>query len=247
MKRFVEISLAAISLILIYYLQVQASPSPKEQLNSQIFAAPPPPPDIGEPGTRSAAGSRGCGQDMNKSASQKPLTALLPIYAKSEQVFATTTAERPSFWFYIPYSSYKAYGEFVLEEAQNQTVYKTSLTGTPGIVNLRLPPNAAPLEIGKQYRWYLNIYCQKQIVASVEGDVKRVPLNSTLKTQLEKATPSQQVALYGAYGIWFEALNIASVLHRTQPQDTSWAALLQSVGLKDMATEPKVECCQLGS
>lgn len=239
-----KISLAAISLILICYVQVRA-----QSLNLPIFVAPPPPPDIGEPGKRSAAGSRGCGQDVNQPvSSQKQLTALLPIYPKSEQVFATTIAERPDFWFYVPYSSSVAYGEFVLEdEAQNQTIYKTSLTGAPGIVNLRLPSIAAPLQIGKQYHLYFNIYCQKnnQIVADVEGYVKRAPLNSNLKTQLEKAAPSQQVALYGANGIWYEALSVASTLRRTQPQNNSWTTLLQSVGLKDIANEPKVECCNL--
>ena len=239
-----KISLAAITLTLIYYVQVQA-----QLPNPPIFVAPPPPADIGQPGKRASAGSRGCGQDVNQPvSSQKQLTALLPIYPKSEQVFATTIAERPDFWFYVPYSSSVAYGEFVLEdEAQNQTIYKTSLTEAPGIVNLRLPSTVAPLQIGKEYRWYFNIYCNKnnQIVADVEGYVKRAPLSSNLKTQLEKATPSQQVALYGANGIWFESLSVASELRRTQPQNSSWNALLQSVGLKDMANEPKVECCNL--
>lgn len=256
MKLFVQkIQLTlAISLTVLSCIQVRAQPgNSKGQLNqSLIFAAPPPPPDIGEPGKRAEAGSRGCGQDMNKplTSSQKRLTALVPVYSKSELVFAATIAEHPSFSFYVPYSSSFAYGEFVLEdEAQNQTIYKTSLTGTPGVVNLSLPSKAAPLEIGKRYRWYFNIYCKQdnQIIADVEGYVKREQLNSALKTQLEKATPSQRVALYGTNGIWYEALSAASELRRTNGQDTSWAALLQSVGLNDFATEPKVECCNLES
>jgi hypothetical protein len=247
--------LTLINLTLLSYTQVQAQPgNSKGQLNqSLIFAAPPPPPDIGEPGKRAEAGSRGCGQDTMKkplTSSQKRLIALVPVYPKSELVFAATIAEHPSFWFYVPYSSSFAYGEFVLEdEAQNQTIYKTSLTGTPGVVNLSLPSKAAPLEIGKRYRWYFNIYCKKdnQIIADVEGYVRREQLNSALKTQLEKATPSQRVALYGTNGIWYEALSAASELRRTNGQDTSWAALLQTVGLNDFATEPKVECCNLES
>ncbi len=253
----------AISLTLLSCTQVWAQPvnfflpgqsptsKPKEQFNqSLIFAAPDPPPDIGEPGRRAEAGSRGCSQDMNKTltSSQKRLTALVPVYSKSELVFATTIAEHPSFWFYVPYLSNFAYGEFVLEdEAQNQTIYKTPLTGTPGVVSLNLPTKAAPLEIGKRYHWYFNIYCKKdnQIIADVEGYIKREQANSTLKTQLEKATPNQRVALYAASGIWYEALSAASLLRRSNGQETSWAALLQSVGLKDMATEPKVECCNL--
>lgn len=242
----------AVSLTFLSSINVQAQPAnPNGELNpSLIFAAPPPPKDIGEPGKRGEAGSRGCGQDINKplTSSQKRLTALVPVYSNSELVFGTTIREHPSFLFYIPYSSDFASGEFVLEdEAGDQTIYKTSLSGTPGIVNLRLPSKAAPLEIGKQYRWYLNIYCQKdkQIIANVEGYVKREQLKPALKTQLEKATPSQQVNLYAANGIWYEALSAASELRRTNSQDTSWTALLKAVGLNDFAIEPKVECCNL--
>jgi hypothetical protein len=242
----------AVSLTFFSCINVQAqSANPNGELNpSLIFAAPPPPKDIGEPGKRAEAGSRGCGQDINKplASSQKRLTALVPIYSNSELVFGTAITEHPSFFFYIPYSSEFASGEFVLEnEAGDQTTYKTSLTGTPGIVNLRLPSKAAPLEIGKQYRWYFNIYCQKdnQIIANVEGYVKREQLKPALKTQLEKATPSQQVNLYAANGIWYDALSAASELRRTNSQDTSWTALLKAVGLNDFATEPKVECCNL--
>ncbi|WP_190913823.1 DUF928 domain-containing protein [Nostoc sp. FACHB-892] len=242
----------AVSLTFLSSIDVQAqTANPNGELNpSLIFAAPPPPKDIGEPGKRGEAGSRGCGQDINKplTSSQKRLTALVPVYSNSELVFGTTIREHPSFLFYIPYSSDFASGEFVLEdEAGDQTIYKTSLSGTPGIVNLRLPSKAAPLEIGKQYRWYLNIYCQKdnQIIANVEGYVKREQLKPALKTQLEKATPSQQVNLYAANGIWYEALSAASELRRTNSQDTSWTALLKAVGLNDFAIEPKVECCNL--
>lgn len=241
-----------ISLILLSCIQVRAQPAnPKRQLNqSLIFAAPPPPSDIGEPGKRAEAGSRGCSQDINKplTSSQKRLTALVPVYSNPEVVFGATIAEHPNFLFYVPYSSSFAYGEFVLEdEAQNQSVYKTPLTGTSGVVNLRLPSKTTPLEVGKQYRWYFNIYCKKdnQIIGNVEGYVKREQLNSALKTQLEKATPRQRVNLYAANGIWHEALSTASELRRTNLQDTSWTALLQAIGLNDMATEPKVECCNL--
>ncbi|MBH8578140.1 DUF928 domain-containing protein [Nostocaceae cyanobacterium CENA369] len=235
----------AISLIFFSYTQVQA------QLNqSLIFAAPPPPTDIGEPGKRAEAGSRGCEQDINLplAAAANQLTALVPVYSKSELVFATTIAEYPSFWFYVPYSSSFAEGEFVLEDdAQNQFIYKTSLPSTPGIISLTLPASAKPLEIGKQYRWYFNIYCKsdRQFLANVEGYIKREQLNSTLNTQLKKATLSQRITLYAANGIWHDALSAAEVLRRTNPQDPSWAILLKAVGLNNFVTKPKVECCTL--
>ncbi|MDZ8188418.1 MAG: DUF928 domain-containing protein [Nostoc sp. ChiSLP02] len=235
-----------INLIFFSYTQVQA------QINrSLIFNTPSPPKDIGEPGKRAEAGSRGCEQDINQplvSRTLEQLTALVPIYSKSDVVFATASTEHPRFWFYVPYLSSFADGEFVLEdEAQNQSIYKASLPSTPGVISFALPSSAKPLEVGKQYRWYFNIYCKsdRQIIANVEGYIKREQLNLTLKTKLEKATPSQRVTLYAANGIWHDALSEAEQLRRHNPQDPSWEILLQTVGLNNFVTKPKLECCIL--
>ena len=251
----------AISLTLFSCTQIQAQPvnsvllgqsrtlNPRGQLNkSLIFAAPLPPPDIGEPGKRSDAGSRGCEEEMDKppaSVSQKRLTALVPVYSNSELVLGATLAERPTFWFYIPYKrSFPA--KFVLKDKDGKLVYQTDVTlpETPGVVSLSLPRAVAPLLIGKRYHWFLKISCKaQQPPAFVEGWIQRNSLDPILKSQLEKATPRDRVALYAAKGIWFEALSTAGILRRHDPQDTSWAALLQAVGLNDLATESIIECC----
>ena len=211
------------------------------QLNeSLIFAAPPPPPDIGEPGQRSEAGSRGC-EDINKplNSDRKRLKALVPVYSNSELVLGATIAEHPTFWFYIPHTQFR--GKFVLQDKDGNSVYQTDVTlpETPGVVSLSLPMEVVPLEIGKQYHWFLKIYCKaQQPPAFVEGWIQRNSLNPVLKSQLEKATLRDRVALYAANGIWFEALSTAGVLRRRDPKDTSWAALLRTVGLNDLATEP---------
>ncbi|MBD2450314.1 DUF928 domain-containing protein [Nostoc sp. FACHB-152] len=235
-------------IILIFFSQTQV----QAQINrSLIFTAPPPPKGVGEPGKRAEAGSRGCEQDINQpstSAASEHLTALVPVYSKSDVVFATASTEHPRFWFYVPYLSSFADGEFVLEdEAQNQSIYKASLPNTPGVISFDLPSSAKPLEVGKQYHWYFNIYCKsdRQIIAYVEGDIKREQLNSTLKTKLEKASPSQRVTLYAANGIWHDALSEAEELRRKNPRDTSWEMLLQAVGLNNFVTKPTLDCCTL--
>lgn len=213
------------------------------QLNqSLIFAVPPPPSDIGEPGQRYDAGSRGC-EDMDKQLTgfkEKRLTALVPVYSGSDLVLGATTAAHPTFWFYVPYQpSYTA--KFVLRDQDGKSVvYQTnvSLPKTPGVVSLSLPSTVAPLEIGKRYHWYFKIYCTaQQPPGFVDGWIQRKSLNPTLKSQLEKATRGERVALYAANGIWYEALTAASELRRTNPKDTNWAALLRAVGLKDIAPE----------
>ena len=216
--------------------QVQAQP-----VN---FLAPPPPPDIGEPGQRSEAGSRGCENiDKPLTSDHKRLKALVPVYSNSDLVLGTTIAEYPTFWFYVPYKPPFS-GKFVLQDKDRKLVYQTNVTlpQTPGVVSLSLSRVVAPLEIGKRYHWFLKIYCKaQQPPAFVEGWIQRNSLNPVLKSQLEKATPRERAALYAANGIWFEALSTAGVLRRRDPKDTSWAALLRAVGLNDLVNEPIIE------
>ncbi len=217
-----------------------------------IFKTPPPPPNIGAPSQRKAGGSRGC-MDVNVQNMQsknKILTALAPEYSGSQLVLGLTTQVRPTFWFYVPYKSDSTYAKLVLEDELNQTIYKTPLTGTPGVVSVSLPSTSEALKIGKRYHWYFNIYCKQdnQFLTSIEGDVQLQPLNPIVQSQLDKATPQQQVALYAANGIWYEALTTLANLRRTSPQDTNlasdWASLLESVGLQNIAAEPIVDCCK---
>lgn len=215
----------------------------QSRLQSSIFAAPPPPPDIGAPGQRTEAGSRprSCRQVA------KPLIALVPLYSKndSEVVWALTTRDRPTFWFYVPYSSASAYGELVLENhTKQQTIYKVPLAATPGVVKVTIPNSTAPLTVNQRYRWYFNIYCQNvdELDSFVEGSLQRL-LNPTLQSQLAKALPQKQVELYAVNGIWHDALTTAAELRRTQSNDPNWTKLLQTVGLSNVAQEVIVDCC----
>lgn len=248
----------AITLALLCLTRVQAQPvnlvllkqRSTQSPNRQLFAAPRPPSGIGAPGRRSEAGSRGC-SDKRLTSSEKQLTALVPIYADyqpSRLILGTTTAEHPTFWFFVPYRS-PFTGEFVLRDKDGELVYRTNVTlpETPGVISLSLPATGTPLLISKPYHWYFKIYCKSKIPPSfVDGWIQRNSLNPTLKVQLEKATPRQKVALYAANGVWYEALTAASKLRRTDLNNTDWAALLQDVGLDDIAPEPILECCQSG-
>jgi hypothetical protein len=183
--------------------------------------------------------------DKQLTSAQKQLTALVPIYSKSELVLGATITPAPTFWFYIPYQlPFPA--KFVLRDKDGKLVYQTDVTlsGTPGFISLPLPKTVVPLEIGKRYRWFLKIYCKEQEPpAFVEGWIQRISLNPILKSQLEKATPRDRIALYAANGIWFEALSAAGELRRRDPNAPSWVLLLQAVGLTGLVNEPIVECC----
>lgn len=216
-----------------------------------IFNAPPPPDDIDAPGNRTGGGKRGCESIHQQPATskEKPLTALVPVYQSPDAglVLGLTTASHPNFWFYVPYLTTDA-AEFVLQNETGQTVYQSpiSLSGTPGVVSLSLPHIASPLEIGKQYHWYFNIYCHpQQPPVFVDGWIKRIEPSLALKSQLETATPKQRVVLYATEGIWYEALSASAKLRHIDPKRSDWAAMLQAVGLNDIASEPIVKCCHL--
>lgn len=217
-----------------------------------VFNAPPPPNDINAPSNRTAGGKRGCEtMDKQLTPKRKLLTALVPVYGppNSELVLGATTASHPTFWFYVPYTA-PLPGEFALQNEAGQIIYQTSVSvsATPGVVSVSLPSTASPLEVGKRYHWYFNIYCQpQQPPVFVDGWIRRVELNPVLTSQLEKATPKERIALFASKGIWYEALTGAAELSRTDPSRTDWAALLQAAGLGNLASEPTIECCKLGS
>ena len=250
----------AISLAFLGCTRVQAQPKnstlPAQPLSqssrplnkSLVFVAPPPPPNLGEPGRRSEAGSRGCEEEDQplpkpNQREDKQLTALVPVYAppNTQAVWALTTAPHPTFWFYVPVYLPTSSGEFVLQDEGAQTVYQTSIKPpqTPGVISLSIPSTAAPLESGKRYHWYLNIYCRaEQPPDFVEGWIQKVELSPTLRRQLKQATLQEQVALYATNGIWHEAIAAAAKLRRTNPKSTDWATLLQTVGLDKLSQKP---------
>ncbi|AFY89176.1 protein of unknown function DUF928 [Chroococcidiopsis thermalis PCC 7203] len=250
----------AISCAILSCTQVQAqplnslsgqnqSPDPSRKSHGSLtFAAPPPPEDIGEPGQRSEAGSRGCfnlERQLPSNTQKQQLAALVPVYSDSALVLGTTISAAPTFWFYTSYVA-PVPAKFVLRNKDGGLVYQTdvALPQTRGIISLSLPKTAPPLSVGRQYRWFLKIYCREQEPpAFVDGWIQINPLDPTLKEQLEKATPRDRVALYAVNGLWFDALTVAAQLRRRNPNNPSWAELLQVIGLNELAIEPIVECC----
>lgn len=242
------------SLVIFSCTQVQARQTPSGQSNrpaatvpNVVFAAPPLPPGTGAPtGRRSGAGSRGCG-NINSAANvadKKHLTALVPSIQSNEFLLAEfvgglTTAERPTFWFYITYQP-PFTGQFILQDKDENVIYKTNviLPAKPGVMRISLPSNLPPLEIGKVYNWYFNITCESdaQRISSVNGWIQRTSLNTSVETQLQNATPQQKVSLYASNGIWYEALTTAAELRRNNSNDQNWANLLQEVGLSEIAS-----------
>lgn len=221
--------------------QAQAIPALSNANDPIIFNAPPPP-STGRPGRRADAGSRGCSGDEMSNTSELTLTALVPTQAtaSSTVVFGKTAAERPTFWFYVPYRS-SSTATFVLQDQDGNPIYQSdvALPETAGILSVTLPATMAPLETGKLYHWFFKLYCRSISPPDsfVDGWIQRESLPSDLIQQLKTATPSQQVKLYASNGFWFEALGTAAELRRASSRDAGWAELLKAIGLESLGNE----------
>jgi hypothetical protein len=222
----------------------------------------PRPPYRGVAGHRRGVASRGGCETVTQ-----PVTALAPEYASelspaelntvpektgpAPQVWGITAADRPTFWFYIPYSknSIQAIAFMLWDESHppTQPRYRTTLAPRPsGIIGITLPPEIAPLQASKTYRWILKLTMNCTVAQSifVEGQVQRQLLSQPLSHQLTQATAPDKVALYAENGFWYDAVTALAELRRSQPQDAdlieNWTTLLDAVGLKNLAHQPLI-------
>jgi Domain of Unknown Function (DUF928) len=228
-------------------LLAQSSPNTQNLRDTTIIFNDPTPPSQGSPSGRQRGGaSRGpCRQFEG-------LTALVP--SNNGMVWGKTTSDRPTFWFYLPNQlTAQTPIEFVLQDSADNYVYKTRFTAPQtqsGLINLPIPATTKSLEVGKTYSWTLSVYCDPSKPSSavfVTGTIQRVSLDTALQNRLQGATPIEQVNLYAANGIWFEALNTLANLYRTHSDQksiaTAWVSLLQQVNLGSIGQMPFAPCC----
>jgi hypothetical protein len=202
-----------------------------------------PPAGIGAPSRTEGGGTR---SSLSCPIAGKPLKALVP-----SNRFGATVAAYPTFFVYMPTVSSQTSPlpvEFVLEDKNGNEVYTSSFntSGMPGIVTLGLPTQSGlpPLEVGQDYKWSFSVICQpddRSRDITVEGWVRRVPLNPTLNTQINQASPEKKVELYAQAELWHDALATLAQLRREKPNDSAvaadWVKLLSAAGLSDITQE----------
>lgn len=192
-----------------------------------------PPPVNSRPPDRKPRGTRGPCEET----AGVPFTPFLP---NSPDFIVSTITDRPTLWFYVPYSSKSvSYGIFSLEDAGGNRVYKMDfkLPETPGIVSVNLPKDRQHLEVNKTYRWYFRLYCSSQILPGSNavyhtGLVKRVD-RGNLDAQLQAATIENRAAIYIANQLWYDMPDLAQI--RNRPND--WANILKAMNLEELKEE----------
>ena len=156
-----------------------------------------------------------------------PLIALVPLST------ATTTAERPTFWFYSPYNGQALTATFTLQSDDNNVIEPITVTlpAKPSVVRLQLRSTDAPLTPNQPYRWFFKVLCsdQNQPKDTVEGSVQRLAL-----TPLGTLAFRQKQALSDATdGRLFDAVAALAALRLSKPQDAflleEWKQLLRSL------------------
>ncbi|MBL1178255.1 DUF928 domain-containing protein [Pantanalinema sp. GBBB05] len=266
LKRAIATAIVSVLTIPTWVICILISPTEATlvaQVNAIGFKLPPPPPDRDAPGRRGGGAGRGCG------AGNQSITALMPEYQQAlergtiTKVWGTTTTERPTFWFDIPYENGAiAAMEFVLQDNSSpaREIYRSAIVPpmAPGVISIRLPASVPPLEGGKLYQWFFKVrlQCGSDLTAAkpqiqkadLNGWVQRVSPSPTLTHQLQQATPQQQAALYAQNGIWFDALTTLAEQRLTHPQEAhliaDWQTLLRSIGLEPLTTKSLIACCR---
>ncbi|AUB34441.1 LysM repeat [Nostoc flagelliforme CCNUN1] len=236
---------------------VRTPASPQQRSSRPVFVLPKIPARLSPiSGRRAGMSSRD-----NCSAVPTALTALVPLQQEKKVgkltdksvigiVQGLTTSERPTFWFYVPYTQDLANSsaKFILQDSAGTNIYEDAiaLPPEPSVIGVSIPKNATSLEVGKTYRWYLIVSCKQQtasVPVYVEGDIQRINLDSRVMQQLEAADdPRQKIVIYAKEGIWFDALTMLAQIRVSNPNDASvkedWQSLLQSVNLGNISTAP---------
>lgn len=233
-------------------------PSSKKTPSQTVYTPKPPKNLTPISGRRTGMGSRDSCPAVNI-----PLTALAPFQQQQQVSTKTnkssigivgglTTLEKPSFWFYVPYTTQNltnSSAEFSLQDSEGTDIHriKIAVPANPSIIRISLPNTVKSLEVGKTYRWYFKVRCNGQkasLPVYVEGYIQRSNLDSRVTEQLKTAAnPQQKATIYAKEGIWFDALNMLAQIRQSSQNasvEEDWQSLLRSVNLDGIATAPLV-------
>ncbi|MGK7929341.1 MAG: DUF928 domain-containing protein, partial [Spirulina sp.] len=169
------------------------------------------------------------------------LLALLP-----ESFYGTTLSSHPTILAYIPASPANEAILSLKDEDKNMHYQMlVPLSGQAGIVAIALPDNAPPLEVDRNYQWYLAIKLDGNLSPStpfIDGWVKRIEPSAELAQALEGQSLVQQSSILAANGVWYDSASILVDLRRENPTDPlllkEWTELLDSVELSQFINAP---------
>lgn len=207
--------------------------------------------------------------DQNKPATSPNITRgecfNIPLIAiQPKQGTLTTTADAPTFLFYIPpLKSDKIISsdaekslmsaDFKISDQNQKTIYeaKLNLATQSGLLRLSLPASVAELFVatGKSYFWSFQVNCDNtgdlSGSATIEGNILRLPVYTEIeKKLLQPMSAYDRFKLYQSIGLEYDALIILEELRRQNPNDaaltTTWENLLKAHGFEMLIGVPSI-------
>ena len=201
----------------------------------------------GRPGTQTSAEGRGSCPQVDI-----PLMALMP------DTNLVLSVDKPTLWFYIPYSSQDIHHlKFKMLDENDDLVYEDEVSFSENFNILSIHLSSNILEFDRDYTWALSVFCNDENsednnfdYVDVWGVVQRVQPSDRLTQQLEIATtPDEITASYAKYGIWSEAITRVSHSFCQASNNADgelsrqWQEFLQSVeGLESIEFLDSVIC-----
>ncbi|MBE9062396.1 DUF928 domain-containing protein [cf. Phormidesmis sp. LEGE 11477] len=166
---------------------------------------------------------------------------LLPITAYA------TTSTHPTFFLNLPALS-NAKGTLFVDNADpnasraQRQIYKVDfdISEEAGIVGIKVPDDAPPLNPGQTYLWRLAITCaadsDRDVVLVRGGVVDRVAVDEI------SGSVDERLEYYTDQGLWQNLLMLTAEERYQSPESSTanqnWADLMTASGLEDLATVP---------
>ncbi len=202
--------------------------------------------EYGLPTHRRDGGSRGNRNNCIAASNSHNLLALIP-----EKTVGINGSDSPKLFFYVPKINRAKTLEFVLRNQEDELMYEAFLTTEgEGIVSVEIPADvySNSIEENKNYRWYLSLICnfqQRSRDIVVEGWMRQEAIDVAIEQELDGADVVEQAELYHEQGFWYDALSVLADNYQSNAErpaiQAKWSELLDSVGLKEVATKPFVE------
>ena len=234
--RFISLLAIANALLLSYSVNLRAQETTKQNDNS----------DYGLPTHRRDGGSRSSNSSCVDNAGGSNLVALIP-----EKTVGINASASPKLFFYIPKVERQKTLEFILRDEQDNLIYEAFLTTKgSGIISINIPEDigGSLVEENTNYHWYLSTICNPQQRSRdivVEGWMRQSTVDVANEQKLERIDSVAQAELYRDRGYWYDALSVLANDLQSEAEQPNvrakWSELLESVGLKELATAPFVD------
>ena len=189
--------------------------------NSSGFASSFKPPDRGQPKYTVGGATRGdtCGIEREN---KNEITALVP--AKNQ---SSTLQSHPSLFAYVSSMYGNKPAVLVVKDRTEDYYYSQQLTvpASGGIIKMTLAEDAPPLEVNRDYTWFLRIQCNADLEPEdpqISASIMRVEGNTPDLSQSDLAS------FYANSQIWYDSLNSAFELYQSG-EDVYWYELLNKI------------------